>query len=138
MKVAKEHSKRAYAMSQLLYQGALRIQDIVGPKFKDIKRLRSDADGLRIMHFKAKKSSTRDVHFDEEAYDAVISYQESINAGDNDVMFKPNEQGDPARYQQRWLRQFFSRHELDVQSHDFRTTRASRYYAECGDILSTS
>ena len=138
MKVAKEHSPRAYAMVQMLFQGALRIEDIVGPKFKDIKRLNPNAEGLRLMHFKAKKSAFRDLYFNQEAYDAVVNYQKSIKADDDDVMFKPRVQGDPTNDHSRWLRRFFAKYDLDVQSHDFRTSMASRHYAECGDILLTS
>lgn len=89
MSVAKQHSPRAYAMSQLLFQGALRIQDIVGPKFKDFIHLKPDDKGLRLKHFQAKKSTARSVYFNQDALDAVVSYQEDIKAGDDDVMFKP-------------------------------------------------
>ena len=44
---------------------------------------------MRLMHFKAKKSSSREVYFDKEVYDAVLEYQKSIKAKDDDVMFKP-------------------------------------------------
>ena len=90
------------------------------------------------MYFNAKKSTARSVYFNQEAYDAVVNYQKSIKAGDDDVMFKPQERGDPTNAQSRWLSRFFARHELDVQSHDFRVSLASRHYKACGDIFLTS
>ena len=55
-------------MIQLLFQGALRIQDIVGPTFGDIKRIEANAQGFRKVHFIAKKSNARNVLIDNETY----------------------------------------------------------------------
>ena len=84
-------------MVQLLLKGALRIQDIVGPTFKDLKQCNPNENGCRVMHFKAKKSSSRSVLFDKEVYDAVIDYQRQIKAKDEDVMFPPGCGTDPVQ-----------------------------------------
>ena len=43
------------------------------------------------MHFIAKKTSSRNVAFGPEVYDAVVAYQKHSKMKDDDVMFKPNE-----------------------------------------------
>ena len=53
-------------------------------------------------------------------------------------MFEPNSGTDPTLNQGRWLRRFFQRHNLDVLSHDFRTSQASRHFADGKNILKTS
>ena len=50
-------------------------------------------------------------------------------------MFKPGSGVDQTLDQGRWLHRFFERHNLDVQSHDFRTSQATRHFAESNDIL---
>ena len=62
-------------MVELLYQGALRIQDIVGPTFKDFKNIMPDSDGFRVMRFIAKKTTARKVPFNNDAYEAIVAYQ---------------------------------------------------------------
>ena len=53
-------------------------------------------------------------------------------------MFKPRDGPDPTNDHARWLRRFFQSYDLDVQSHDFRTSQATRHFAEGKDILQTS
>ena len=80
----------------MLYYGALRIQDIVGPTFRQIKELDQNEQGFRIMHFLAKKTSSRNVVILPEVYDAIIAYQKHSKKKDNDVMFKPGESDTPS------------------------------------------
>ena len=53
-------------------------------------------------------------------------------------MFKPGSGKDPTLNHGRWLKRFFDCYNLDVQSHDFRTSQATRYFAACNDLLLTS
>ena len=53
-------------------------------------------------------------------------------------MFKPGSGKDETLDQGRWLKRFLDRHNLDVKSHDFRTSQATRYFAACNDLLLTS
>ena len=82
-------------MIQLLHQGALRLEDIVGPTFADFKRIQPNAEGFRVMYFDAKKTTARQVPFDHDAYDAIESYQRKINAKDEDIVFPPGQSRDP-------------------------------------------
>ena len=41
------------------------------------------------MHFIAKKTSSRNVMFGPEVYDAIIAYQTHSKKKDDDVMFTP-------------------------------------------------
>ena len=61
-------------MILLLHQGALRLEDIVGPTFAEFKRIQPNSEGFRVMHFDAKKTTARHVPFDQVAYDAVEAY----------------------------------------------------------------
>ena len=81
-------------MIQLLHQGALRLEDIVGPTFADFKRIQPNSEGFRVMHFDAKKTTARQVPFDQDAYDAIEAYQKEINAKNEDIMFPPGQSRD--------------------------------------------
>ena len=89
------------------------------------------------MQFDAKKSSARQVVFDQEAFDAVDAYQKQIHAEDDDIMFKPCEGRDPTNNHGTWIRRFFARHGEDVQSHDFRATAVTNHYKATKDIVGT-
>ena len=78
-------------MVMMLYYGALRIQDIIGPTFKQIKELKPNDQGFRTMHFIAKKTSSRNVMFGPEVYDAIVAYQKHSKKKDGDVMFTPGD-----------------------------------------------
>ena len=41
------------------------------------------------MHFDAKKTTARQVPFDQDVFDAVVAYQKQIKAEDEDIMFPP-------------------------------------------------
>ena len=124
-------------MVQLLLKGALRIQDIVGPTFKSIKDIRPNKQGFIVMHFDAKKTTAKSMPYDQDAYDAVITYQKSIRAEDDAMMFPPGEGPNPASKYSKWLTTFFKKNGEDVQSHDFRTTAATRHYNKTKDIMKT-
>ena len=47
------------------------------------------------MEFDAKKTSARQVVFDQEAFDAVDAYQKHMHAKDDDIMFEPSASRDP-------------------------------------------
>ena len=83
-------------MIMMLFHGALRIQDIIGPTFKELKDLRPNEHGYRVMHFFAKKTTSRDVSFNKATYDAVISHQKSSKLADEQAIFEPGEQDNPA------------------------------------------
>ena len=89
------------------------------------------------MGFDAKKSSARQVVFDQEAFDAVDAYQKHLHAKDDDIMFKPCEGRDPTNNHGTWIRRFFARHGEDVQSHDFRATAVTNHYKATKDIVGT-
>ena len=61
-------------MISLLLQCALRIQDIVGPTFREIKGVKANALGFRKIHFIAKKTNAREVLIDQETYEIVLAY----------------------------------------------------------------
>ena len=48
------------------------------------------------MHFFAKKSTARDVSFNKETYDAVINHQKINKLTDEQAIFEPGEQDNPA------------------------------------------
>ena len=75
-KIAKTHSLKAYALVQLLYNGALRIQDVVGITFSKITQAIPDEDGFIEVNFKAKKTTSRVVVFGPEVVDAVETYRQ--------------------------------------------------------------
>ena len=124
-------------MVQLLYKGALRVQDIVGPTFKDILKNGLDEQGCTTVHFDAKKSTERLVVFDKTVIGAVYAYQQHAKADDDDAMFPPASGDDPARNHARWIQRFFANKGVDVQSHDFRTTQATNYYHKSKDVVAT-
>ena len=90
-------------MIQLLHQGALRLEDIVGPTFADFKRIQPNAEGFRVMHFDAKKTTARQVPFDQDAYDAIEAYQKEINAKDEDIIFPPGQIRNPTNKYVNWI-----------------------------------
>ena len=47
------------------------------------------------MHFDAKKTTARQVPFDQDAYDAIEAYQKKINGKDEDIVFPPGQSQDP-------------------------------------------
>ena len=47
------------------------------------------------MHFDAKKTTARQVPFDQDAYDAIEAYQRKINAKAEDIVFPPSQSRDP-------------------------------------------
>ena len=51
-----------------------------------------------------------------------------MKAKDDDVMFVAGKGDNPARDHARWLQRFFQKKNEDVQSHDFRTTKATDLY----------
>ena len=61
----------------------------------DFKRIQPNSEGFRVMHFDAKKTTARQVPFDQDAYDAIEAYQRKINAKDEDVVFPPGQSRDP-------------------------------------------
>ena len=73
--IARKHSTKAYALIQLLYKGALRIQDVVGISFSKITEAIPDADGFIEVKFEAKKTNSRVVVFSPEVVDAVEAYR---------------------------------------------------------------
>ena len=73
--IARKHSPKAYALIQLLYKGALRIQDVVGIQFSKITEAIPDADGFIEVKFDAKKTTSRVVVFGPEVVDAVETYR---------------------------------------------------------------
>ena len=89
------------------------------------------------MHFDAKKTTARNIPFDQDAYDAVVDYQKSTKAHDDAVMFAPASGNVPTRNHARWIQRFFEKHGEDIQSHDFRATRATKYYKATNDIVAT-
>ena len=60
-KIARENSKKWYALVMLLFNGALRIQDAVGPKFSKLTDPQPNARGFRKVKFFPKKSNAREV-----------------------------------------------------------------------------
>ena len=89
------------------------------------------------MHFEAKKTNDKKIKFDIETYNAIVAYQESINAKDGDAMFPPGIGHDPTNKYVIWLQRFFKKHDEDVQSHDFRTTAATMFYEGNKDLVAT-
>ena len=59
--IARENSKKWYALVMLLFKGALRIQDAVGPKFSLVTDPQPNARGFRKVKFIAKKTTAREV-----------------------------------------------------------------------------
>ena len=43
LNIARTHSRKALAMVRLLWEGACRIQDIVGPTFSDVKKIKPNS-----------------------------------------------------------------------------------------------
>ena len=43
LNIAQRHSRKALAMVRLLWEGACRIQDIVGPTFSDVKKIKPNS-----------------------------------------------------------------------------------------------
>ena len=89
------------------------------------------------MHFIAKKTSSRNVPYGKEVYDAVVAYQTNRKRKDDDFMFKPGDSNDPAQPTATRLKRFFAKHGIDVLSHDFRVTSATNHYAAGKDIMAT-
>ena len=89
------------------------------------------------MRFDAKKTSARQVVFDQEAYDAIDAFQRHMHAKDDDIMFKPGAGRDPTNNHGTWIRRFFAKHGEDVQSHDFRATAVTNHYKATKDIVGT-
>ena len=82
-------------------EGASRVQDIVGPTFGDFKKSKPNSKGFRVVHFKAKKSEARRVSMSQEAYKAVVAYQDELRAPDDQVMLPPAAGPDPTINQAR-------------------------------------
>ena len=61
LKIAREKSKKWYALVMLLFKGALRIQDAVGPKFSKLTDPQPNARGFRKIKFFPKKTNAREV-----------------------------------------------------------------------------
>ena len=73
--IAKRNSPKIHALVQLLYKGALRIQDVVGITFSKITEAIPDEDGFIEVKFKAKKTSSRVVIYGPEVVEAVDTYR---------------------------------------------------------------
>ena len=129
--IAKQHSPKAHALVQLLYEGALRIQDVVGIPFAKITLAVPDADGFIEVEFVAKKSTKRQVLYGERVQEAVEAYREHEGAPHDAVMFASGDAATSSNALINWLTRFFKRHGETVQSHDFRKTMANNYYDAC-------
>ena len=57
--IAKNNSRKAYALVMLLYDGACRIQDVVGMPYSKITEAIPDEDGAIVVKFEAKKTTSR-------------------------------------------------------------------------------
>ena len=127
-----------HALITLLMQGAMRIQDAVGLTFRDITSLKADKDGRKKLTLRAKKTTARDVFLNDEAIQAVKTYQADIGAKADDIMF---EQGaTPGAETARWstyVSSFFKKYGLKVTTHDFRTTMITSFYNETKDLVKT-
>ena len=61
-------------MVLLLSEGALRIQDIVGPTFKEFTSPEANDEGFRLVKFVAKKSTAREIMYPRETIEAIVAY----------------------------------------------------------------
>ena len=75
LRIARSNSPKAYALIQLLYEGGLRIQDVVDIPFDQVLKAPVDARGIRKVKFKAKKSGSRLVPFTPAVAEAVEAYR---------------------------------------------------------------
>ena len=69
--------------------------------------------------------------------DAVEAYQQQEDAPHDAVIFTSEGAPTSSNTLLRWLTRFFKKHGKTVQSHDFRTTKATHYYNDCNDIKAT-
>lgn len=127
-----------HALILLLLQGAMRIQDAIGLTFRDITSLKADKDGRKKLTLRAKKTTARDIFLNDEAIQAVKTYQADIGAKADDIMFEPG--ATPGAETSRWSKQvssFFKKYGLKVTTHDFRTTMITSFYNETKDLVKT-
>ena len=89
------------------------------------------------MHFDAKKTTARQVPFDQDVFDAVVAYQKQIKAEDEDIVFPPGQSKQPTNKYVNWMIRFFKKFGEDVQSHDFRATTITNHYMATKDIVQT-
>ena len=135
--IAKQHSPQHHALISLLLVGALRIQDAVGLTFEQVTKLRPGRGNVRVLKLQAKKTTAREVQITPDVVESVKAYQQSSGMRDDQVMF---ESGTPDNPTSRWimsLKRFYREHDIDVQSHDFRTTMITEYYNNCKDLVKT-
>ena len=69
--------------------------------------------------------------------DAVEAYRRQEDALHDAVIFTSKGAVTSSNALPKWLRYFFKKHGKTVQSHDFRTTKATHYYKDCKDIKAT-
>ena len=75
LEIAKRNSPKIHALVQLLYKGALRIQDVAGITFSKITEAIPDDDGFIEVKFEAKKTTSRVVVYGPEVVEAVETYR---------------------------------------------------------------
>ena len=136
-KIAEENSPKAYALVQLLYKGALRIQDVIGIPFSKITQAIPDAGGFIEVKFEAKKTTSRVVVFSPDVVDAVEAYRQHEDQPHDAVIFTSDGAITSSKTLQKWLTRFFGKHKKIVKSHDFRTTMATNHYKEFGNVKKT-
>ena len=76
-------------MVLLLFEGALRIQDIVGPTFSEFTGPKANREGFRLIKFVGKKTTAREILYPKETIEAIAAYQTERGAKDDDIIFPP-------------------------------------------------
>ena len=92
---------------------------------------------MRVLKLVEKKTTVRDVQITPDVVESVKAYQQSSRKSDDQVMFKSGPEGNETS---RWimsLTRFFQKHNIAVQSHDFRTTMITNFYNNCKDLAKT-
>jgi integrase len=134
-RIAENHSAAMLAMVHLLYDGALRIQDAVGLTFGDITKVKLDASGYRHIDIVGKKTYGRRISIRQPVYDAVKKYQDYLGAEDSKVMFEPGAGTNPINPWVMKVHRCFKKAGIDVQSHDFRTSRITDLYNSSKNVV---
>ena len=106
--VARANNAQIYSLVKLLHTCALRIQDAVGLTFGQVTQLKVNKSGFRKLKLVGKKTTGRTVLVDQHTFEAILAYQQEIEAEDEDEMFPPGDGHDPANKWVKKLKRFSS------------------------------
>ena len=122
-RIAQEDAEMSVMVNLLLDMSA-RIQDAVGPSYRDFY----SAEYPKSITLEAKKSTARKVSISKRTADALRKLQRQRKDPATAVVFPPGESRDPSNKWVQRVIKFFKRKGKDVKTHDFRTTAATQYY----------